>query len=148
MPDGFRLFPLRRSSRRRASRLMPSALRWFTGSRSTSTTHSINSSPECRPTLGSTLLGPTIAPLASPMDNQLSIDIEVRGLRKSFAQLLAVNDLSFSVPAGQVFGLVGPDGAGKSTTIRMLAGILPPDAGEIRVAGCDVVADPESVKPL
>jgi drug efflux transport system ATP-binding protein len=94
------------------------------------------------------LLGPTIAPLASPMDNQLSIDIEVRGLRKSFAQLLAVNDLSFSVPAGQVFGLVGPDGAGKSTTIRMLAGILPPDAGEIRVAGCDVVADPESVKPL
>ncbi len=80
------------------------------------------------------------------MDKQLSIEIEARGLRKSFGQLLAVSDLSFAAPAGQIFGLVGPDGAGKSTTIRMLAGILAPDAGEIRVAGCDVVADPESVK--
>jgi ABC-2 type transport system ATP-binding protein len=82
------------------------------------------------------------------MDSQLSIEIEVHGLRKSFAQLLAVSDLSFTVPAGQIFGLVGPDGAGKSTTIRMLAGILPPDAGDIWVAGCDVVADPESVKSV
>jgi ABC-2 type transport system ATP-binding protein len=82
------------------------------------------------------------------MDSQLSIEIEVHGLRKSFDQLLAVSDLSFTVPAGEIFGLVGPDGAGKSTTIRMLAGILPPDAGDIRVADCDVVADPESVKSV
>src|SRR6516162_4482431 len=82
------------------------------------------------------------------MDRQLSAEIEVSGLRKSFDKLLAVSDLSFAAGAGQIFGLVGPDGAGKSTTIRMLAGILPPDAGEIRVAGCDVVADPESVKSL
>src|SRR5713101_5207654 len=82
------------------------------------------------------------------MDKQLSVDIEAHGLRKSFGELLAVGDLSFAAPAGQIFGLVGPDGAGKSTTIRMLAGILPPDAGEIRVAGCDVVADPESVKSV
>jgi ABC-2 type transport system ATP-binding protein len=82
------------------------------------------------------------------MDRQLSVEIEVRGLRKSFDKLLAVSDLSFAAPAGQIFGLVGPDGAGKSTTIRMLAGILPPDAGEIRVGGCDVVADPESVKSV
>jgi ABC-2 type transport system ATP-binding protein len=82
------------------------------------------------------------------MDNQLSIEIEVRGLRKTFDEVLAVSDLSFAVPAAEIFGLVGPDGAGKSTTIRMLAGILPPDAGEIRVAGCDVVADAESVKAV
>jgi len=82
------------------------------------------------------------------MDRQLSAEIEVSGLRKSFDKLLAVSDLSFAAGAGQIFGLVGPDGAGKSTTIRMLAGILPPDAGEIRVAGCDVVADPESVKSV
>src|SRR6516162_5716539 len=82
------------------------------------------------------------------MDRQLSVEIEVRGLRKSFDKLLAVSDLSFAAPAGQSFGLVGPDGPGKSTTIRMLAGILPPDAGEIRVGGCDVVADPESVKSV
>ena len=82
------------------------------------------------------------------MDSQRSIEIEVSGLCKSFDKLLAVSDLSFAVPTAQIFGLVGPDGAGKSTTIRMLAGIMPPDAGEIRVAGCDVVADPESVKSV
>ena len=48
--------------------------------------------------------------------------------------------------AGEIFGLVGPDGAGKTTTLRMLAGILPPDAGRATVAGCDVVRDPESAK--
>ena len=54
--------------------------------------------------------------------------------------------LSFEVNAGEIFGLVGPDGAGKTTTLRMLAGILPPDAGRATVAGCDVVRDPESAK--
>jgi ABC-2 type transport system ATP-binding protein len=82
------------------------------------------------------------------MDRQLSIEIETRGLRKCFGELTAVSDLSFAALSGEIFGLVGPDGAGKSTTIRMLAGIMPPDAGEIRVAGCDVVADPESVKSV
>ncbi|MBV8362719.1 MAG: ABC transporter ATP-binding protein [Deltaproteobacteria bacterium] len=82
------------------------------------------------------------------MDRQSSVEIEVRGLRKSFDKLLAVSDLSFTASTGQIFGLVGPDGAGKSTTIRMLAGILPPDAGEIRVARYDVVTDPESVKSV
>jgi ABC-2 type transport system ATP-binding protein len=94
------------------------------------------------------LPGQIIAGLELKMDKQLSIEIEASGLRKSFGELVAVSDLSFAVPAGQIFGLVGPDGAGKSTTIRMLAGILPPDAGKIRVAGCDVVADPESVKSV
>jgi ABC-2 type transport system ATP-binding protein len=50
------------------------------------------------------------------------------------------------VNAGEIFGLVGPDGAGKTTTLRMLAGILPPDAGTASVAGCDVARNPESAK--
>jgi drug efflux transport system ATP-binding protein len=79
------------------------------------------------------------------MDNQSS-DIEVSGLVKSFAGIVAVDHLSFSVRRGEIFGLVGPDGAGKTTTMRMLAGILAPDRGSIRVAGCDVLADPEAVK--
>ncbi|MFB3154661.1 MAG: ATP-binding cassette domain-containing protein, partial [Candidatus Acidiferrales bacterium] len=54
--------------------------------------------------------------------------------------------LSFSAAPGEIFGLVGPDGAGKTTTLRMLAGVLPPDQGWARVAGCDVVGDPEGVK--
>src|ERR1022692_4530517 len=79
------------------------------------------------------------------MDSRSS-DIEVRDLSKSFGDLLAVDQLSFSVYRGEIFGLVGPDGAGKTTTMRMLAGILPPERGAITVAGCDVIADPEAVK--
>jgi ABC-2 type transport system ATP-binding protein len=54
--------------------------------------------------------------------------------------------LSFDVRAGEIFGLVGPDGAGKTTTLRMLAGIMPMDAGKARVAGFDVTRDPEGAK--
>jgi ABC-2 type transport system ATP-binding protein len=50
------------------------------------------------------------------------------------------------VRAGEIFGLVGPDGAGKTTTLRMLAGIMPPDAGKATVAGFNVVRDPEGAK--
>jgi ABC-2 type transport system ATP-binding protein len=72
--------------------------------------------------------------------------IEVTGLSRRFPGVLAVDDLSFNVRSGEIFGLVGPDGAGKTTTLRILAGILSPDAGEVRVAGDDVVSDPESAK--
>ncbi len=72
--------------------------------------------------------------------------IKVDGLTRSFPGVRAVDGLSFDVNAGEIFGLVGPDGAGKTTTLRMLAGILPPDAGRATVAGCDVVRDPESAK--
>ena len=60
----------------------------------------------------------------------------------------AVDALSIDVQPGEIFGLVGPDGAGKTTTLRMLAGIMPPDAGRASVAGCDVVHDPEGAKHL
>ncbi|MCM0082924.1 ABC transporter ATP-binding protein [Geomonas sp. Red32] len=72
--------------------------------------------------------------------------IAVRGLTKSFPGVRAVDGLTFSVERGEIFGLVGPDGAGKTTTMRMLAGVLTPEAGEVRVAGCDLVKDPEGAK--
>jgi ABC-2 type transport system ATP-binding protein len=72
--------------------------------------------------------------------------VEVDGLCKRFGEVRAVERLSFHVRPGEVFGLVGPDGAGKTTTLRMLAGVLAPDAGAARVAGCDVVHDPEAAK--
>lgn len=72
--------------------------------------------------------------------------ISVSGLTKRFPGVLAVDHLSFQVVPGEIFGLVGPDGAGKTTTLRMLAGVLPPDEGSATVAGCDVGHDPESVK--
>jgi ABC-2 type transport system ATP-binding protein len=72
--------------------------------------------------------------------------IEVRELTKSFPGILAVDHLSFSVRKGEIFGLVGPDGAGKTTTMRMLAGVLAPDSGDAMVSGFDIVKSPESAK--
>jgi ABC-2 type transport system ATP-binding protein len=72
--------------------------------------------------------------------------IEVAGLKKEFPGVVAVNDLSFEVRAGEIFGLVGPDGAGKTTTLRILAGVMPASGGAVRVAGCDVLRHPEAVK--
>jgi len=72
--------------------------------------------------------------------------IEVSALEKRFGSLQAVADLSFSVQAGEIFGLVGPDGAGKTTTLRMLASVMQPDAGSIVIDGIDVLALPEQAK--
>jgi ABC-2 type transport system ATP-binding protein len=72
--------------------------------------------------------------------------IEVVALGKSFGPVRAVHDLSFEVHSGEIFGLVGPDGAGKTTTMRMLAGVLPPDSGRATVSGCDIASDPEGAK--
>jgi ABC-type Fe3+/spermidine/putrescine transport system ATPase subunit len=59
--------------------------------------------------------------------------IVAEGLTKSFPGVRAVDALSFDVGAGEIFGLVGPDGAGKTTALRMLAGIMPPDAGGLQL---------------
>jgi ABC-2 type transport system ATP-binding protein len=76
----------------------------------------------------------------------LQCAIRAEGLTKSFPGVRAVDALSFEVRAGEIFGLVGPDGAGKTTTLRILAGIMPPDAGKANVAGFDVVRNPEAAK--
>jgi ABC-2 type transport system ATP-binding protein len=80
------------------------------------------------------------------MTEPLQSAIVAEGLTKSFPGVRAVDALSFDVRAGEIFGLVGPDGAGKTTTLRMLAGIMPPDAGKATVAGFDVAHDPEGAK--
>jgi ABC-2 type transport system ATP-binding protein len=72
--------------------------------------------------------------------------IEVRGLTRRFGAFVAVNDLSFDVRRGEIFGFLGSNGAGKSTTIRMLCGLLAPTSGTATVGGIDVKKDPEAVK--
>jgi ABC-2 type transport system ATP-binding protein len=72
--------------------------------------------------------------------------IEVRGLTRRFGRFVAVDNLSFAVARGEIFGFLGSNGAGKSTTIRMLCGLLRPSSGTALVGGIDVAADPEGVK--
>ncbi len=72
--------------------------------------------------------------------------VELRGLTRAFGALTAVDGLSFTVEPGELFGLVGPDGAGKTTTLRMLAGVLRPTAGDAHLLGVSVARDPERVK--
>ena len=64
--------------------------------------------------------------------------IEARNLSKSFGHVHAVNDLSLHIPAGEIYGLVGSDGAGKTTTLRLLVGALTPDSGQASVCGYDI----------
>ena len=72
--------------------------------------------------------------------------IDIRELRKEFGALVAVDRLTLSVARGEVFGLLGPNGSGKTTTIRMLCGLLTPTSGSATVAGCDVVKESEGVR--
>jgi ABC-2 type transport system ATP-binding protein len=72
--------------------------------------------------------------------------VEVDGLTKRFGHFTAVERVSFDISRGEVFGLLGANGAGKTTLIRMLTGLLRPSEGGARVAGHDVVHDPERVK--
>jgi ABC-2 type transport system ATP-binding protein len=72
--------------------------------------------------------------------------ISTHQLRKSFGDLVAVDSLTLEIARGEVFGMLGPNGSGKTTTIRMLCGLLAPTSGEITVAGIDAVRDPEGVR--
>ena len=72
--------------------------------------------------------------------------ISLRGLTKTFGDFTAVDGIDLDVPRGQIFGFLGPNGSGKTTTIRMLTGTLRPKAGQARVLGVDVVRHPDRVK--
>lgn len=72
--------------------------------------------------------------------------VNVRGLRKVFGPRVAVENLDLSIRTGEVFGLLGPNGSGKTTTIRMLCGLMTPTAGSASVVGFDVIASPEQVR--
>jgi ABC-2 type transport system ATP-binding protein len=72
--------------------------------------------------------------------------IETHDLTRRFGSLTAVDHLNLTVPRGEIFGLVGPDGAGKTTTLRMLCGLMDPSEGTARVAGHDVARESQAVK--
>src|SRR6187551_3413059 len=76
----------------------------------------------------------------------MSSAITVKNLTRRFGEFVAVNDVSFEVGEGEIFGFLGANGAGKSTTIRMLCGLLRPTSGTAIVGGVDVSRDPEAVK--
>jgi ABC-2 type transport system ATP-binding protein len=73
--------------------------------------------------------------------------IEVSGLRKSFAGKVAVRGLDMQVRRGEIFGFLGPNGSGKTTSIRMLCGLLKPDAGSGQCLGFDVLSQSQRIKP-
>src|SRR5215470_2292598 len=72
--------------------------------------------------------------------------IETRDLTRRFGELTAVDHLNLSVDRGEIFGLVGPDGAGKTTTLRMLCGLMDANEGSARVAGHDAAKESQAVK--
>ncbi|HET9231582.1 MAG TPA: ABC transporter ATP-binding protein, partial [Vitreimonas sp.] len=78
------------------------------------------------------------------MSDELVID--VRGLTKTFGDVRAVDNFDLKVPRGAIYGFLGPNGSGKTTTIRMVCGLLKPDSGEGEVLGFDVLADSLKIK--
>ncbi|HMP43119.1 MAG TPA: ABC transporter ATP-binding protein [Roseiflexaceae bacterium] len=75
-----------------------------------------------------------------------SMAIEINNLQRTFGTIRAVDGLTLNAPSGRIYGLIGPDGAGKTTTIRLLCGALHADGGSARVAGYDVAREPEEVR--
>ena len=90
-----------------------------------------------------------IATATSPGANPAGIDsaaISARGLRKCFGDKTVLDGIDLTVPQGTILALLGPNGAGKTTAVHLLTTYLRPDAGEIRIAGVDAAADPQSVR--
>jgi ABC-type multidrug transport system ATPase subunit len=77
----------------------------------------------------------------------MSIAISIRGVSKSYKQVRALNDISFEVNQGELFGLIGPDGAGKTSLIRILATLLLPDQGNATVTGYDIKKQYRLIRP-
>ena len=73
--------------------------------------------------------------------------INTYGLTKTFGKLVAVNNINLEVMRGDVFGFLGPNGSGKTTTIRMLLGLLRPSAGSIRLFGMDLPTHQQEILP-
>ncbi|MBA3314782.1 MAG: ABC transporter ATP-binding protein [Planctomycetaceae bacterium] len=74
--------------------------------------------------------------------------IEIRKLTKRYGDLIAVNEINLSLKEGDVFGFIGPNGSGKTTTMRMIATLLPPDYGEAYVCGKSIYTDPHEIRRL
>ncbi len=74
--------------------------------------------------------------------------IRVEGIKKSYGDTIALSSVGFSVERGEMFGLIGPDGAGKTTLMRILASLIDPDAGEARILGLSVRSEPGRVREI
>ena len=85
-------------------------------------------------------------PISTNESHMPSAMIEVTRLTKRYRDRVAVDDLTFSVPEGEILGFLGPNGAGKSTTMKVLTGYLPASSGTVKVAGHDVFEEPYEVK--
>jgi ABC-2 type transport system ATP-binding protein len=87
-------------------------------------------------------------PLVGPpaLESDVENAIRTRALTRRFGELVAVDNVSLCIVPGEIFGLIGPNGAGKSTLIKMLTTLLPPSAGEARVAGFDVLTQAAQVR--
>src|SRR5690625_913599 len=72
--------------------------------------------------------------------------ISLSNIEKSYKKQMAVQDISFEVKPGELFGLIGPDGAGKTTLFRILTTLLLPDKGEAKVAGYDIIEDYKAIR--
>ncbi|TMQ90695.1 ATP-binding cassette domain-containing protein [Actinomadura soli] len=72
--------------------------------------------------------------------------IQAIGLRKAFGEKVVLGGIDLDVPRGTVFSLLGPNGAGKTTAVRILSTLIPADGGDVRIAGCDLVKDPDGVR--
>jgi ABC-2 type transport system ATP-binding protein len=79
--------------------------------------------------------------------SNIETTIKVRGLVKHFGDFQAVAGVDFDVHPGEIFGFLGPNGSGKTTTIRMMLGLLQPTAGDIEVLGIPVIENPEQIRP-
>jgi len=84
--------------------------------------------------------------VSAPTSAADGVAVRADKLRKAFGSLVAVEGLDLEIHKGEVFGLLGPNGSGKTTTIRMLCGLLEPTSGSASVAGFDVTREPERVK--
>jgi ABC-2 type transport system ATP-binding protein len=76
----------------------------------------------------------------------MELPLEVSAVEKRFGRVRAVRGLGLALRPGDIFGLIGPDGAGKTTAMRVIAGLLAPDQGEVRIAGIDVSAEPRRAR--
>jgi ABC-2 type transport system ATP-binding protein len=76
----------------------------------------------------------------------MMLSISASHIKKSFGNIRAVDDVSLNIPTGQIFGLVGPDGAGKTTTLRLIVGALKLDAGSVEICGYDVAKQVENAR--
>lgn len=89
---------------------------------------------------------PTGGPRAAPVDPGVPLAIDVANLSKAFGGRTVVRDLSMQVPEGTIYGFLGPNGSGKTTTIRMICGLLTPDSGRGTCLGHDIFTERNAIK--